>query len=78
VLRAGRWGAPVARRVLLRESAPLHAAASSGDEDAIAALLEAGADLDATDDSGDTPLAEAVKSRHAKAARLLWGRGANL
>jgi ankyrin repeat protein len=57
---------------------PLHWAASSGDMDALDALLEHGADIEATGAviGGGTPLADAVAFRNWEAARRLIERGA--
>jgi ankyrin repeat protein len=44
---------------------------------AIAALLDAGADIEARDSMGDTPLRRAVNCDKVDAARLLLARSAN-
>jgi len=57
---------------------PLHWAASSGDLDAMNALLDAGADIEATGAiiAGGTPMADATAFGQWPAARLLLERGA--
>jgi ankyrin repeat protein len=59
---------------------PLHWAASSDDVEAIAALLDAGADIEAPGAvlTGGTPLADAVVFAQWNAARLLVERGAKM
>jgi ankyrin repeat protein len=52
-------------------------AARHGSSAAIAALAEAGADLDVVDPDGTTALGFAVMNVHAQAAELLLTRGAN-
>ena len=57
---------------------PLHKAARQGDTEAIVALIDAGADPNAKDDSGgDTPLHQAAKGGHAKAIAALLAAGAD-
>lgn len=56
---------------------PLHDAVSKGDLVAIAAALDAGADIE-EQDKGATPLFLAVRSDHPQAAELLIERGANV
>ena len=57
---------------------PLHWAASSDDVDAVDALLNHGADIEAMGSviDGGTPLANAVAFRQWRAARVLVSRGA--
>jgi ankyrin repeat protein len=55
---------------------PLHLAALSGQSAVADRLVAAGADLDAEDDRGLTPLEFAVKADKPAVARLLRGRGA--
>lgn len=50
---------------------PLHAAARSGNPNAVKALLEARANVHARDATGATPLVEATRKLHAGAVRLL-------
>jgi cytochrome c2 len=59
------------------QGGPLHEAAKSGDLAAIAAALDAGADIE-EQDKGATPLFLAVRSGHAEAAELLIERGADI
>jgi uncharacterized protein len=56
---------------------PLHIAAVRGDTSAIAALLDAGAQIDTPGEHGYTALHEAVAQRHAAAVTLLLSRGAS-
>lgn len=56
---------------------PLHQAASGGDAALVEALLDAGANVDATCHKGDTPLLLAAWHGHAAVARVLLDRGAN-
>jgi ankyrin repeat protein len=56
---------------------PLHAAANTGDVDAMTQLLDGGAEVDAKKD-GRTPLFVACEGGHVDAARLLLERGAVL
>ena len=60
------------------EETPLHWAASSDDVEAITALLDAGAHIDADGGviAGSTPLADATAFAQWNAARLLIARGA--
>lgn len=55
----------------------LHDAAKKGDTAAIAAALDAGADINAADSTA-TPLYHAVRRGHLDAARLLIDRGADV
>lgn len=55
---------------------PLHWAASSDDVDVLDALLDAGADIDATSKAGRTPLRDATIFGQWAAARRLVERGA--
>ena len=56
---------------------PLRAAASSGDVEAIGALLDAGADPGAGDKKGYTPLHRAARWGHAAAIGALLDAGAD-
>ncbi|MDP6572030.1 MAG: ankyrin repeat domain-containing protein [Rhodospirillales bacterium] len=56
----------------------LHGAAAKGDVAAIVGLVSAGADLDAPDGHGRTPLMVAAYKRHHEAARALIGAGADV
>ena len=55
---------------------PLHVAAREGHNDAVSALLDAGADLDARDDHGRTPLFVASGAHKIETVRLLLEAGA--
>jgi hypothetical protein len=57
---------------------PLHYAASSDDVDVAAALIEAGADINAPDGSIGTPLANAIGCACWHVARLVVARGAEV
>jgi ankyrin repeat protein len=59
------------------EGAPLVAAASNRDASTIAALLEAGADVDGADDGGNTALNVAAESCFDEGIKLLSSAGAN-
>jgi ankyrin repeat protein len=52
-------------------------AARRGNVDVIGALLDGGADVEARDSAGDTPLRRAVNCNKVEAARLLLARGAD-
>ena len=56
---------------------PLHLAAMKGDTKAIAALVNAGADLNVQDTDGRTPMHWAAKRGHAKAVAALTNAGAD-
>ena len=58
-------------------AAPIHDAARKGDVAAIAAALDAGADVNAIDGAA-TPLYSAVRRGHLAAAKLLIERGADV
>ena len=55
----------------------LHMAARRGNVDVIGALLDGGADIEARDSDGDTPLRRAVNRNKVEAAKLLLARGAD-
>ena len=57
---------------------PLHAAAKAGQVDALARLLDEGADVDQTNGDGETPLWIACLEGRVDAARLLLDRGAEV
>ncbi|TIQ32477.1 MAG: c-type cytochrome [Mesorhizobium sp.] len=59
------------------EAGPLHAAAKSGDLNALTAALDAGADIE-EQEKGATPLFLAIRSGHPEAAELLIKRGADV
>lgn len=53
-------------------------AARKGKVEIMAALIEAGADVKATDPRGRTPLMSAIQSRNAEAVRMLLAHGADV
>jgi ankyrin repeat protein len=55
----------------------LHMAARRGNTGVADALLDGGADIEARDSAGDTPLRRAVNCDKADAAKLLIARGAD-
>jgi len=55
----------------------LHMAARRGNIEVIEALLDGGADIEARDSLGDTPLRRAVNCNRVQAAKLLLERGAD-
>jgi truncated hemoglobin YjbI len=55
----------------------LHMAARRGNADVIGALLDGGADIEARDSAGETPLRRAVNCNKVEAAKLLLARGAD-
>ena len=55
----------------------LHMAARRGNVDVIAALLDGGANIEARDSAGETPLRRAVNLNKVEAAKLLLARGAD-
>jgi ankyrin repeat protein len=57
---------------------PLHLAAAVGDAGMLAALLAAGAGLEAQNCEGQTPLFEAAAAGHAEAVRWLMQAHADL
>lgn len=59
-------------------STPLHAAASSGNSQAVEVLVEAGAPLEAKNTTGSTPLYRAAANNHVAAARVLLAAGASV
>ena len=61
-----------------RPGTTLHIAAVRGDLAAIAALLDAGADIRSRGEHGYSPLHEAVAQGHIEAVRLLLERGASV
>ena len=54
----------------------MHEAAGSGQIDFAKLLLERGADVNARDDGGDTPLTIAFESKQPEIAKLLREHGA--
>jgi ankyrin repeat protein len=59
-------------------TSPWKAAVKAGDVEALEALLDAGADIDATDEHGQTALMNAARDGHTPVVRLLVERGADL
>jgi len=57
---------------------PLHAAATAGDLTRIRTLLGSGADIDARDEQGRTPVMAATAARQADAVRVLLDAGADV
>jgi truncated hemoglobin YjbI len=55
----------------------LHMAARRGNVEVIGALLDGGADIEARDSAGETPLRRAVNCNKVEAARVLLARGAD-
>ena len=72
-----RGGADVNAVHGVKRCTALHMAARRGNVDVIGALLDAGADIEARDSVGDTPLRRAVNCDKVSAARLLLTRGAD-
>ena len=60
------------------QNTPLHVAAVRGDLAAIAALLDAGADIQSRGEDGYSPLHEVAEQGHIEAVKLLLERGASL
>jgi hemoglobin len=72
-----RHGAEVNARSGAGEQTALHMAARRGNTAVAGALLDAGAEIEARDTKGETPLRRAVNCRHQPVVRLLMERGAN-
>lgn len=71
-------GSPGAAPAFINVNNELLSAASSGDTAAAARLLGQGADVDAKNNQGDTPLMLATKSGKIDTAKLLIEKGSNL
>ncbi|KQU64979.1 cytochrome C [Aminobacter sp. DSM 101952] len=67
----------LAHQPLVSHAASIHEAAMKGDVAAVAAALDAGADVDESDEKA-TPLYLAVRGGHLAVARLLLDRGADV
>ena len=61
----------------VKRCTPLHMSARRGNRETAEALLECGADLEARDSDGETPLRRAVNCNHAGVAALLVAKGAD-
>lgn len=72
-----RGGAQVNAADNVKRCTALHMAARRGNVEAIGALLDCGADIEARDSAGDTPLRRAVNCNKVDAAKLLLERGAD-
>ena len=59
-------------------NAGLHMAAQDGHVEVVKVLLDHGAEVDATNDSGQTPLHRAAACGHAQTAEELLARGAQV
>jgi ankyrin repeat protein len=57
---------------------PLHEATRNGNREQVRSLIDAGADLDAQGDNGETPLITAIIEGHVLVASLLIDRGADI
>lgn len=73
-----RAGAKVDGREGVKHCTALHMAARRGNVEAAEALLDCGADIEARDSVGDTPLRRAVNCGKTAVAASLISRGANL
>jgi len=72
-----RAGADVNASDGAKRCTPLHMAARRGNVEIAGALLDCGANIEARDRSGDTPLKRAMNCRKAGVASLLRARGAS-
>jgi len=61
----------------VKHCTPLHMAARRGNAELAAALLDCGAQIEARDSGGDTPLRRAVNCNQLAVARILLDRGAD-
>ncbi len=59
-------------------AAPLHEAAKTGEVEEAERLIQAGADLEALDEDGETPLTAAALEGQTAAVKLLVARGADI
>ncbi len=72
-----RAGANVDGRARVKQCTALHMAARRGNVEVASALLDCGADIEARDSLGETPLRRAVNCDKTGVAALLLSRGAN-
>lgn len=72
-----RAGAKVNACDGVKRTTPLHMAARRGNWEMAGALLDCGADMEARDSEGETPLRRAVNCNYAGVAALLVARGAD-
>ncbi len=72
-----RGSAPVNATHGVKRCTALHMAARRGNVEVIEALLNGGADLEARDSAGDSPLRRAVNCNKVEAAKVLLARGAD-
>ena len=77
VLALVRAGADVNACGGVTRATPLHMSARRGKVEIARALLDCGADLEARDHGGDTPLQRALNCRKAAVAQFLMARGAH-
>ncbi len=70
-------GADVNAAKNVKRCTPLHMAARRGNLEIAEALLDCGADIEARDSRGDTPLQRALNCRKPRMAELLLSRGAH-
>ncbi|CAG9467671.1 unnamed protein product [Pedinophyceae sp. YPF-701] len=77
VMAALRDGADVNHKDEWGGKTALHAAAANGSEDVCLALLQAGANVNAQNESGNTPLHWACLNGHVGVVRLLMAKGGN-
>jgi hypothetical protein len=73
-----RAGAAVDAHAGVKQCTPLHMAARRGYEEVAEALLDCGANSEASDTAGETPLRRAVNCDKIRVASLLLARGADV
>jgi len=73
-----RAGAKVDAQEGVKRCTALHMAARRGNVEVAGALLDCGANIEARDSLGDTPLRRSVNCEKAEVVRLLVSRGANV
>ena len=64
--------------LLPASAAPQHEAAKTGEVEEAERLIQAGADLEALDENGETPLTAAALAGQTAAVKLLVARGADM